>query len=236
VDHFFLFQRQSLADLYNNFQIANICRNITEYCPVFPNPCCDKYNPSDPNRCGKGTSCLVWTDNLLDWDRPGLLRFFLFMPLQFFIQFGFVLIYEAGYIRWVFYKIFRLKRKLDPKQLEIEEEYGDIQKDNDVINEEYRISSLVSTGEFKSFSSKEIFIVDGLTKYYSGFMAVKGISFSMKQSECFGLLGVNGAGKTTTFKMITGDEMVTLGDAYLNRINLKQNIKRVFNIFNLVCI
>lgn len=33
--------------------------------------------------------------------------------------------------------------------------------------------------------------------------------------QCFGLLGVNGAGKTSTFKMLTGDSMVTSGEAYL---------------------
>ena len=33
--------------------------------------------------------------------------------------------------------------------------------------------------------------------------------------QCFGLLGVNGAGKTTTFKMLTGDEYVSEGDAFL---------------------
>lgn len=33
--------------------------------------------------------------------------------------------------------------------------------------------------------------------------------------QCFGLLGVNGAGKTSTFKMLTGDSMVTGGEAYL---------------------
>lgn len=34
-------------------------------------------------------------------------------------------------------------------------------------------------------------------------------------SQCFGLLGVNGAGKTSTFKMLTGDSVVTSGEAYL---------------------
>lgn len=33
--------------------------------------------------------------------------------------------------------------------------------------------------------------------------------------QCFGLLGVNGAGKTSTFKMLTGDSVVTGGEAYL---------------------
>ena len=41
------------------------------------------------------------------------------------------------------------------------------------------------------------------------------------------MLGVNGAGKTTTFKMITGDEIITKGDVFLNKISLKDNIKIV---------
>lgn len=235
---------QSLADFYNNYQVAKICSNITELCPYFPNPCCNHYNPSDPNRCGNGTSCYFWTNDFLTWTRPGLLRFFTFMPLQFIVQFGLVLLYEAGYLRWLAYKIWFVTRKralteIDPQQVAMEEEYGDIRKDEDVAREERRIGELVLSGEFRNESSKEIFIADALTKYYSGFMAVKGISFSLKRSECFGLLGVNGAGKTTTFKMITGDEIVTRGDAYLNQVNLKQDIKkvnplRIIHLFRLV--
>ena len=36
---------------------------------------------------------------------------------------------------------------------------------------------------------------------------------------------MNGAGKTTTFKMITGDEVITMGDAYLRGTSLKNDIK-----------
>ena len=38
---------------------------------------------------------------------------------------------------------------------------------------------------------------------------------SLFTTQCFGLLGVNGAGKTTTFKMLTGDEDITFGEAFL---------------------
>lgn len=41
---------------------------------------------------------------------------------------------------------------------------------------------------------------------------VDGVSLFL---QCFGLLGVNGAGKTSTFKMLTGDSIVTSGEAYL---------------------
>ena len=40
--------------------------------------------------------------------------------------------------------------------------------------------------------------VQGLTKTYGDFQAVKGIDFEIKTGEVFGLPGPNGAGKTTT--------------------------------------
>lgn len=45
--------------------------------------------------------------------------------------------------------------------------------------------------------------------FYVGFRrrqvdAVKGVSFSVRRGEIFGLIGPNGAGKTTTIKMLTG--------------------------------
>ena len=102
------------------------------------------------------------------------------------------------------------------QQASVEELFGDIPKDSDVIEEENRISLMNKT--INDNNNSEIFIVDKLTKHYSDFMAVKGISFAIGGSECFGLLGVNGAGKTSTFKMITGDEFITKGEAYLNQI------------------
>ncbi len=46
--------------------------------------------------------------------------------------------------------------------------------------------------------------VENVTKYYGDFLAVDNLSFTVKEGEIFGLLGVNGAGKTTTFRMIMG--------------------------------
>ena len=44
--------------------------------------------------------------------------------------------------------------------------------------------------------------------------------------ECFGLLGVNGAGKTSTFKMMTGEEVITGGEVYVNGINVSKELTK----------
>ncbi|RNA25639.1 ATP-binding cassette sub-family A member 3-like [Brachionus plicatilis] len=64
------------------------------------------------------------------------------------------------------------------------------------------------------------FMVSSLTKYYLNLRAVNQISFGVKFKECFGLLGVNGAGKTSTFKMITGQEDISNGEVFIDKINL----------------
>ncbi|MEV6859722.1 ABC transporter ATP-binding protein [Streptosporangium subroseum] len=46
--------------------------------------------------------------------------------------------------------------------------------------------------------------VDGLTKSYGDFAAVRGISFDIAPGEIFALLGRNGAGKTTTMEVLAG--------------------------------
>ena len=46
--------------------------------------------------------------------------------------------------------------------------------------------------------------VHDLYRYFGDFPAVKGVSFSVRKGEIFGLLGANGAGKSTTFRMLCG--------------------------------
>ena len=53
--------------------------------------------------------------------------------------------------------------------------------------------------------------VAGLVKSYRGFVAVNGVSFSLRQGEMLALIGPNGAGKTTCFNMISGQIAPTAG-------------------------
>uniref|UniRef100_A0A8C5GNT7 ABC transporter domain-containing protein n=1 Tax=Gouania willdenowi TaxID=441366 RepID=A0A8C5GNT7_GOUWI len=73
-------------------------------------------------------------------------------------------------------------------------------------------------------------VLQELSKVYSrgtSLLAVDRLSLAVGKGECFGLLGFNGAGKTTTFKMLTGDETVTSGDAFIDGYSILRDIKKV---------
>ncbi|OQR71610.1 ATP-binding cassette sub-family A member 1-like [Tropilaelaps mercedesae] len=69
-------------------------------------------------------------------------------------------------------------------------------------------------------------VVQRLVKYYGTFLAVNKLSFVVNKKECFGLLGVNGAGKSTTFGMLTGDIMMSAGNAFIRDIELRTNLEK----------
>ncbi|XP_076021246.1 ATP-binding cassette sub-family A member 2 [Genypterus blacodes] len=74
--------------------------------------------------------------------------------------------------------------------------------------------------------------IENLTKVYKSrkmgrILAVDRLCLGVRPGECFGLLGVNGAGKTTTFKMLTGDECTTGGEAFISRNSILKDLLRV---------
>lgn len=54
-------------------------------------------------------------------------------------------------------------------------------------------------------------VVEDLFKDFGTFKALKGVSFSVKTGEVFGLIGPNGAGKTTTLRVIATLLRITSG-------------------------
>jgi ABC-2 type transport system ATP-binding protein len=78
-------------------------------------------------------------------------------------------------------------------------------------------------------------VVEGLSKSYGAFEAVKGISFEVAPGETFGFLGPNGAGKSTTISMLCtlikpsgGRALVDGFDVVADRTEVRRRIGLVF--------
>ncbi|XP_067683603.1 phospholipid-transporting ATPase ABCA3-like [Haliotis asinina] len=202
------------SEMYVNKVVADTCIKLKYdiLCPMgVPMPCCK-------GNCG-GDTCLKFYSNYLEWDTPGIGRFLIFMLLQgcVFIALTLCIEYQIPQRIWYF---------LRPKEVNADdivhmENVED--EDNDVAAEKQRVASSSPT---KS-EADDALVLKNLYKRYGNFVAVDHISVGIPEKECFGLLGQNGAGKTTTFKMLTGDVMVTNGNAYLWSYDIKNNTQQV---------
>lgn len=63
-------------------------------------------------------------------------------------------------------------------------------------------------------------VVDHLTRRFGEFVAVRDLSFDVRQGEVFGFLGSNGAGKSTTIRMLCGLLAPTSGTATVDGIDV----------------
>ncbi|XP_034548275.1 ATP-binding cassette sub-family A member 2 isoform X2 [Notolabrus celidotus] len=96
--------------------------------------------------------------------------------------------------------------------------------DVDVACERHRV--------LRGDADNDMLKIENLTKVYKSrkmgrILAVDRLCLGVRPGECFGLLGVNGAGKTTTFKMLTGDECTTGGEAFIDGNSILKDLLRV---------
>ncbi|KAL0124659.1 hypothetical protein PUN28_006490 [Cardiocondyla obscurior] len=102
-------------------------------------------------------------------------------------------------------------------------------KDNDILNQEVmeekqRVEEYMKHyDETKSLPSRVALAVQSLTKEYFGEAIVQGISFSVYNQECFGLLGFNNAGKSTIYKMLVGQTKISAGKAVVYEHEFTRN-------------
>ena len=73
---------------------------------------------------------------------------------------------------------------------------------------------------------RESIRIEGLSKYYDGFLALDNLSLKIKRNDDVALLGPNGAGKTTTLKLLCGLLRPSSGAAYIDGINVFEERER----------
>ena len=166
---------------------------------------------------GSNTTCP--DQDYLEWDYPGSGKYVCMMSVQFIVYMILVLLIDSGRLQRLLYRtVCKDESASDPDQILVQ--------DSDVIEEANRVNST----QLDNLMASDKLIIKNLKKTYglmSKFHAVRDVSVGISEQECFGLLGQNGAGKTTTFKMLTGDVMVSSGQAYVNGFNVDGQLGKV---------
>ena len=171
--------------------------------------------------------CATYQDDYLAWAYPGIGRAVTFMAIQGVVFLTLLLIGESGTVQSLFQMAVESTNYSTPASDDSSD--ADVSEDNDVTTERLRVLDTA----ISPMETQDSLILQELRKWYGSFLAVDRLTVGIPQGECFGLLGVNGAGKTSTFKMLTGDNTISSGDAYLYGYSVKNYIKEVSaNIMN----
>ncbi|KAG1667013.1 ATP-binding cassette sub-family A member 17 [Nymphon striatum] len=200
------------AKIFSTTDRSEICKKAAERHMIIP--CC-------PEAChGSNTLCSAYYGSYLSWELPGIGRYLVFLMIDCILFTILLVSIEKHYFRKLKYFLSSMKKTVRPR---IYEDDSIIPQDDDVIKEKNRILE-TPLGDLQQ---SEMLIFRDLTKTYGNMTAVDHLSLGIRKQECFGLLGMNGAGKTSTFKMITGDENVSDGNAYLDGYDVKNKISQV---------
>ncbi|XP_051845492.1 phospholipid-transporting ATPase ABCA3-like [Antechinus flavipes] len=193
---------KSFSNLYYNYQIKMLC----------------KFLETAGRKCRKLNTA---PENIYSWKQFGIGKYLTSMVISGFIFFLLLFFIETNFfwkLKIFLYKIFERK-----KLSQVQTDSPLLYEDPDVENEREQIlNSLQQLLMATPLISKE------LTKVYSHrlkpVIAVNKVSFTVQRGECFGLLGFNGAGKTSIFKMLTGEIVITDGEAFINGKSIHSNL------------
>uniref|UniRef100_A0A672NJY1 ATP-binding cassette sub-family A member 3-like n=1 Tax=Sinocyclocheilus grahami TaxID=75366 RepID=A0A672NJY1_SINGR len=193
----------SFSEFYQNYEIITFCTSST-----FAEILCKYKN-------------ITYQVNYFSMDEPGVGRFLVAMSIQGVVFIILLFLIELRCVHILLNLCRRRKKVLLLAEEALQPE------DRDVAEERKRVLECQPVVESMVGSP---LILQELSKVYSGWkslLAVDRLSLAVGKGECFGLLGFNGAGKTTTFKMLTGDESITSGDAFIDGYSILQDVKKV---------
>jgi drug efflux transport system ATP-binding protein len=84
------------------------------------------------------------------------------------------------------------------------------------------VDEVTYAGTRSETSGDHVIEVKNIQRRFGDFYAVKGITFSVRKGEVFGLLGANGAGKSTTFRMLCGLLPPSAGNLSVAGVDLRK--------------
>ncbi|KAJ6632964.1 Phospholipid-transporting ATPase ABCA3, partial [Pseudolycoriella hygida] len=215
---FLLFPHFALSHGLSNINMVTIFNQICDTQCNLLHPFCDNMETLCRLEQFFNITAPCCHNDYFDFDNYGIGRHLLYLFVVGVIVFVVLLLNEYGLVAAVFYKIRNcfVKFTLEPSTEPVD---SDVQEEKDkVLN--------MSRFEIESYN----LVVDNMSKAYDKFVAVNSMCIAVEQSECFGLLGINGAGKTSAFKMLTGDETITQGEAWIRGLSLKNEMYKIRKI------
>ncbi|XP_007499576.1 phospholipid-transporting ATPase ABCA3-like isoform X4 [Monodelphis domestica] len=195
-----------LSSFYNNFETKKYCTSSTDAASI-----CKQLH-------------IMYKENFYAWQAPGIGRFLTSLIISGFV-FIIVLLFIETNFPWRMKTFINVLLRNPRHWAKVQVQESMIPTDQEVEEEENKIEMFLP-----ELLRTTPLVVKGLTKIYESrkpFLAVNRISLTVQKGECFGLLGFNGAGKTTTFKMLTGDETITSGEAFIDGFSIITHIKKV---------
>ncbi|ELK10775.1 ATP-binding cassette sub-family A member 3 [Pteropus alecto] len=195
----------AVSSFYENYETKRYCTS-SEVAAHY----CRKYN-------------IQYQENFYAWSSPGIGRFVTSMAASGFAYLTLLFLIETDLLWRLKTCIcaFWRRRAL----MEVYTQPSGLPEDQDVADERNRILAPSPRSPLDT-----PLVIKELCKVYeqrAPLLAVDKISLAVQKGECFGLLGFNGAGKTTTFKMLTGEETITSGDAFVGGYSISSDIGKV---------
>uniref|UniRef100_A0A8D2M1Q4 ATP binding cassette subfamily A member 3 n=1 Tax=Zonotrichia albicollis TaxID=44394 RepID=A0A8D2M1Q4_ZONAL len=192
---------QCISDFYQNYEFIQFCTSSVEAIFI-----CKAFNIS-------------YQMNYFSWETPGIGRYLTSLAIQGFSFLFLLFLIETNLLWRLRTLVCGICRRR--KWVALLNRVSVLPEDRDVADERKKVLDILlpsepcPLGPCRVYDSRE------------SLLAVDRISLAVSKGECFGLLGFNGAGKTTTFKMLTGDESITSGDAFVDGHSILANIKKV---------
>ncbi|XP_052615064.1 ATP-binding cassette sub-family A member 17-like isoform X5 [Peromyscus californicus insignis] len=195
----------AFSNLYYNFELKKLC---------------NAKNLSDID-CNDVSEGYVVQKNIYAWESLGIGKYLTALAFLGLLYIILIFLIEANTFSILKSRLsgFSRKKKLGTFLNVTEPE------DEDVLDETETIKFYLET-----LLKKNPLIVKDVSKVYKEkvpVLAVNKVSFTVNEKECFGLLGLNGAGKTSIFNMLTGEQPITSGNAFVKGFNVKSDLVKV---------
>ncbi|XP_049759997.1 ATP-binding cassette sub-family A member 17-like [Elephas maximus indicus] len=197
----------AFSNLYYNFGFRKFCN-------------AKKLNKTD---CIQAAEGYVVQENIYAWESLGMGRYVTALAISGSVYIILLFLIETNTLRRLRARVSGFFRK---QNLVMIHSLALVPEDQNVTEERKAVQS-----HLENLHEKNPVVVKEMSKVYfteMPLLAVDKVSFTVQVAECFGLLGINGAGKTSIFKMLTGEELITSGDAFIQGFSINSDLRKVW--------